>query len=108
VKGLVLGITGALKEAREADPEAHVEPPEDLVISGLFVTDLSEAELVETTTTPAHTVNTTETTPAHTVTTTDQIGAVTESATSTPPNRTTTRQETGGDVQETDIEHENF
>lgn len=99
LEALILGIDGALSAGRTGG--VHVFPPQDLQVSGMMVTSLSAATIDETTTTPANTVTSTNTTPQHTVTTTDTIGAVVESALTTPPGRTTTRQENGGDVTDT-------
>ena len=86
VKAIVLGVDGALEEAK-SEGEVFVFPPQNLLIRGVMVTTLN-----------ADTV----------VTDTDTVGASSETTLQTPPNRTTTRQESGGDISETDISHTEY
>jgi hypothetical protein len=106
---IIGGISGAIQTAKGVGGAgSHVLPPQDLQITGMMILELSAEEIIDTTTTPANTVTTTSTTPATTVTSTDQVGAKTETTTQTPPNRTTSRLENGGDVEDTDITYENI
>ena len=104
---IITGISGALDTAKGTGDGPQVFPPQDLKIRVRMVTTLAAATATETETTPAHTITKTETTPANTVTTTDTAGATTETTIQTPPNRTTTRAESGGDEQNTDTTYEN-
>ena len=98
VKAIILGVDGAIAEAKASnDGRATVHPPNDLVIRGVMITTLN-----------VDTIEESDTQGAATITTTDTIGEAVETSAQTPPNRTTTRQEGGGDVQETDITHEEF
>jgi len=98
VKAIILGVDGAIAEAQaENDGRATVHPPQNLVIRGVMITGMN-----------VDTVEETDTSPATTITTTDTVGESVETSLQTPPNRTTSKSEGGGDRTDVDIDHEEF
>jgi hypothetical protein len=108
VEQIVRGISDGLAAARVAagDSQAHVLPPEDLIISGTFIAELNADDVDTTEITPQVISVQTDASPSASVVTTTVAGAQSSTETATPANRTTTRGEGGGDssVETTDYE----
>lgn len=108
IEAIVRGVADGLRAARdkETDNPTHVQLPDDLVITGVYLVEANVLNIDETQITPATEVTSTDTTPATNVVTTSARGAQSTTETGAPANRTTTRGEAGGDVVTEDTDYE--
>lgn len=100
---ITLGINDLLS-ASQAEG-VFIQPPEDILIEGVFLIEASAGNITTTTTTPSANTTTTDTF-GNMTTTRTETRTGTNSETATPAGRTVTHNETGGDKNITEREYE--